>query len=139
MTRIIIIYWLSFREIISYQILKRLSSSSKDTETQNFDSEKVNCKVVKKSKSWWFLVYWRSLNQLPDKWEHFPMCQPFYLHQISWSSWIILIGVVELIVRQSPLIIKTADMSVSAIGQFVYFMYMDIALIPSTGVSEKFS
>ena len=48
-----------------------------------------------------------------------------------------MIGIVELIVRQSPLIIKTADMSVSAIGQFVYFMYMDVALIPSTGVFRE--
>lgn len=45
---------------------------------------------------------------------------------------------VESIVLQSSLIIKTAEMSGSAMGQFVYFMCIDIALIPNAEVSEKY-
>lgn len=46
---------------------------------------------------------------------------------------------VESIVQQSTLIITTAEMSRSAMGQFVYFMCTDIALIPNAEVSEKYS
>lgn len=49
-----------------------------------------------------------------------------------------LIAAVELIVQQPTLITKTAEMSTSARGQFVYFMCIDIALILSTEVSEKY-
>lgn len=50
-----------------------------------------------------------------------------------------LIAAIESIVQQSTLIMKTAEMSRPATGQFVYFTHIDIALIPSTEVSEKYS
>lgn len=51
----------------------------------------------------------------------------------------IMIPAVESIVQRSTLIIKTAEMSGSATGQCVDFMCIDIALIPSTEVSQKYS